>query len=209
MAVLRGPTLSIAASGPLGGVIDFCAHRRGTFCRRLRRDHQQPTAAQISHRALFRFLVSEWSQIIATNQATWDGLAADSAISPFNAFVSANLSRWSHGLWPGQVPAPPANDDVGFTGGIQTLAIPQAVRLRVFITTLRQQWGVSWHHVPTGQPATTANCIHVSPISAQGTNLDHYDRHLPQVERCYRRVPFSKLARLGILGIQSCRTPLP
>jgi len=67
-----------------------------------------------------KFLSQAWASIGASPQATWDALASQNAYSPFNAYTSANLRRWTDFLSPSQA-NPPTTGGTNPTLGTLTL----------------------------------------------------------------------------------------
>lgn len=97
MAKLDGPLMSFAASGSIGGILTFGSNKGRNFVRQLVIPSNPKSAAQSGVRSMMKFLGQEWAQLSAGNQATWETRAAQTNISPFNAFVSKNMDNWSNG----------------------------------------------------------------------------------------------------------------
>lgn len=59
---------------------------------------------------MFGFLAAAWAGLSTVIKATWDELAAAASISPFDAFMRANLNRWQD--WKGPTQENPAGESV-------------------------------------------------------------------------------------------------
>ncbi len=96
-AKLDGPLMSMGASGSIGGILTFGSNKGRNFVRQLVIPSNPKTPAQMGVRSMMKWLGQEWAQLSAPNQATWETRAAQTNISPFNAFVSKNMDNWSNG----------------------------------------------------------------------------------------------------------------
>lgn len=96
-AKLDGPLMSMGASGSIGGILTFGSNKGRNFVRQLVIPANPQTAAQQGVRSMMKFVGQEWSQLSAANQATWETRAAQTNISPFNAFSSLAMDNWSNG----------------------------------------------------------------------------------------------------------------
>lgn len=115
MARTTGPLMSFDASGSLAGAITFSKWKGRNYVRQLVTPANPQSALQVSTRAIMGFLAQAWTpDLSGANKATWDGLAASSAISPFNAFTRENLRRWTQFTMPGKA------YPVGVTGTVPT-----------------------------------------------------------------------------------------
>ena len=94
MARTTGPLLSLDASGSIGGSMTFSKWKGRNYVRQLVTPNNPKSAKQTGVRAMMKYLSQIWASIGAVAQATWDDLAAASAISPFNAFIGHNMGRW-------------------------------------------------------------------------------------------------------------------
>jgi hypothetical protein len=72
---------------------------------------------------MMKFLGNQWKTFTTLIKATWDAAAATTQVSPYNAYVAANLKRWQEFLPPTQAnPAAAASTALTvsthtFTGG--------------------------------------------------------------------------------------------
>jgi hypothetical protein len=102
MTKVNGPAMSLDASGSIAGVMTFAKWKGRNYVRQLVRPSNPKTASQLGMRAMMRFLSQAWRDIGASPQASWDELAAQSNVSPFNAFVGFNQRRWRSFALPAQ-----------------------------------------------------------------------------------------------------------
>lgn len=100
MAKLDGPLMSMGASGSIGGILTFGSNKGRNFVRQLVIPANPQSAAQTGVRSAMKWIGQEWAQLSAPNQATWETRAAQTNISPFNAFSSLGMDNWSNGKAP-------------------------------------------------------------------------------------------------------------
>jgi len=141
MVKVKGPMMSIDASGTLAGTFVFSKWKgRNTV-----RSHAVPanpkTAAQTSTRAMMKFLSQSWTNLSTAQKATFDALAATYAISPFNAFVKYNMARWTQFTAPqieigSSAGTAPTLGALSVTAGVGELTVSQA------ITIANDMWGI-------------------------------------------------------------------
>ena len=94
MALLTGPLFSIDASGTVGKTITYSKWKGRNYARQRVIPANPKSAAQTGPRSMFTYLTKAWADLGDVAQATWNALAEASQISPFNAFVGANLQRF-------------------------------------------------------------------------------------------------------------------
>lgn len=145
MARATGPLMSLGASGSVAKTIVF-SHWKG---RPYVREHVTPanprSQSQVGGRAMMSFLSKAWKDAVMTGapQATWDTLAKQMVVSPFNAFTSRNRSNWTQFLAPIHEPADARTHTLStlaaptVTGGVGEISWSQV------ITTIAQGWGIA------------------------------------------------------------------
>lgn len=197
MVKLTGPCFSFEASGTLANTVTFSRWKGRAYARQRVVPANPKSALQVSVRAMLRFLSQAWIAIGSTPQGTWDDLAAASQISPFNAYVGRNGSRFREFQAPSQsYPAaesgtePVATLDSA-TGG------PSYMDIAFTITTLNDVWGVMIFRSPTGTFATSrANCIAIIEVDETGA-LVYTDSGLDAGDYYYDARFFTKEGKLG------------
>lgn len=132
MALVTGPLLSLDASGKIAGAIVFSKWKGRPVVRQLVRPANPQSPGQTATRAMFRFLAQNWANLGATDQASWEALAAQTNISPFNAYVSYNMDLWTQFSFPFDNPTS-INDTVPvmgagtLTGGVRQYSLSQII----------------------------------------------------------------------------------
>jgi len=128
MVKVKAPMMSLSASGSLGGALVFSSWKGTPYVRTLVTPSNPRSAAQMGIRAMMKFLSQAWVDLTAPNQATWDEVALNDSISPFNAYVRYNLSRWRQFKTPSkELPAAETADSrtvtQSLTGGIRNILV--------------------------------------------------------------------------------------
>jgi hypothetical protein len=136
--------MSLGASGSVAKTIVF-SHWKG---RPYVRQHVTPanprSPGQTGSRAMMSFLSKAWAHYLfgASKQASWDTLAKQTTISPFNAFVKTDRVNWTQFLAPISTPTDPR------TATLPTLAAPTVtagvgeINWSQVITTIASGWGI-------------------------------------------------------------------
>lgn len=120
MVKLRGPMSSVEASGRFGGAAIMSSWKGRAYAKAHAIPTNPQTATQTGVRVMLGFLAQQWASLTTADKATWENLAAQTNIPPYNAFISANLNRWTRFQPPTQ--ATPATQ----TGTLGNLALYSA-----------------------------------------------------------------------------------
>jgi len=197
MAKITGPLMSLDASGSVAGTIVFSKWKGRNYVRQLVVPANPKSVKQTSVRAMMKFLSQQWASLAATPQGTWSALAAASAHSPFNAFTSANMSRWASFLTPTQS-YPAANTGTPGTLGVQsaTGGVGQ-LTIAVSLTAVNDNWGLAiFRDLVTGFTPSFSNLIGV--LAKTTTPSENYvDTPLAPDTYFYRLLPFTTEGVLG------------
>jgi hypothetical protein len=102
MVKLRGPMMSLAASGSLAKTVTYGKALGRAWGRRLVKPGNPQTGAQISARAVITWLSQQWAGLSTANKATWQSLADASQVAPYHAYCKINAQRHRSGLTPGK-----------------------------------------------------------------------------------------------------------
>ena len=179
MAKTTAPLLSLGASGSIGGSLTFATWKGRPYVRQLVTPSNPRSGKQTGGRAMMTFLSQVWASLSVANKATWATQAAVINASPFNAFVKANMERWTQFTSPGRVyPIP----NTGIVAAVVSFALTGLVKeAKIAITlgtTLNQSWGVAIFRNPTGTftPARS-NCVGVVKHDALGV-VNFFDKDL-------------------------------
>ncbi len=133
--------MSLGASGKLGGAIVFSSWKGRPVVRQLVTPSNPKSAKQTARRAMMRFLTQRWAALGSTPQATWDGLAKSTNISPFNAYAGYDQRLWTQFN-------PPTSSYLHATGTASTTAVTTVTggvgqaSLSIALGTLNDNWGV-------------------------------------------------------------------
>jgi len=108
MATLRGPLLSLTASGTLGAGLNYASLRGRAYARRNPKPGNPNTPSQNAQRCMYSFLASEWPGLPQAYRDSWLELPAPDHLSAYNRYLSHNLDRWQRFLSPiATLDAPP------------------------------------------------------------------------------------------------------
>jgi uncharacterized Zn-binding protein involved in type VI secretion len=150
--------MSLEASGALAGTIVYSRWKGRPYVRQLVTPSNPKSALQTSTRAILRFLSQQWATGLSAGQkATWIALAKATNVSPFNAFVQANLKNWTQTLAPSKAtPILRVATSATFTalpastGGVRQISIAWTTLL------INAGWGILIYlGTPGGGPVTT------------------------------------------------------
>lgn len=100
MAHLKGPLLSEEAHGTLSKLLTYQKNNKRNALKRWNKPRDPKSNAQLSIRAMNGYLSSEWSNLSAAYQATWEPLAQRPKYAPYHAYLKFNMQRWRHFLPP-------------------------------------------------------------------------------------------------------------
>ena len=171
--------MSLSASGSIGGALTFATTKGRQYVRQLVTPANPRSASQTGTRAMMTYLSQVWTTLSVANKATWEALAAQTNISPFNAFVSHNMKRWTQFTSPGRVYPVPNTGTVATSVTMGLTGMVKEARVRVTLATaLNQNWGAAIFRSSTAvfTPAKS-NCVGVIQ-AASLTFFDFFDKNL-------------------------------
>lgn len=168
MVKLRGPLLSLDASGTLADAITFSKWKGRNYVRRRVVPKNPKSGAQTGRRAMLSFLSKQWDGLAAGDQATWQDIADDLVVDPFHAYLSENMKAWHNFLAPSKVSPITRTGTVGFGAPpLEAVWQLQRVRITVRVGTVNDNWGAIVFASLTGTFATAVgNCILVVPADS-------------------------------------------
>ena len=166
MATVKGPLFSLDASGSIGGSVVFAKWKGRNYVRRHAVPANPNSALQVGTRAMLRFLSQEWSGLGAVPKATWDTPAEPDNISPFNAFIRYNMSRWALFHYPTQAyPAAEAGTAQTFDTPVCT-AQTKSVLTGFTVNPLADGWGAAiFRKIGSAPGSSRAECVRVIPAA--------------------------------------------
>lgn len=179
MVRLKGPGLARDASGTLADTLIFSKWKGVSYLKQHASPKQPRTAGQIAMRAMMKFLSEEWAGIIAARKETWNDLATDQDISPFNAYQQINLDRWRNFHSPSQIyPAPEAQAGMSVPTFTATGDVRHVNLSTTNVSDPSRNWGFLIYHqfgsIPDAQWDLLDQVVHYSTpgtLNWKRTNL--------------------------------------
>lgn len=202
MAIVKGPAMSLDASGSLAGAIVFSKWKGRNYIRQLVTPANPRSGAQTGFRASMKWLAQIWSSLSAGNQATWDDRAADMIVSNFNAFTSYNQLRWRNFLTPSmEDPAAEISTPATAPTGAAVAGVRMAtVTLTDSVTP--PDWGyLLFRSLTTGFTPAISNAIAFIPYDVAGAT-EYVDTPLDPDTYYYRSRGFNDDGIDGALDVE-------
>lgn len=208
MVKLKGPMMSLDASGKLADAIVFAKWKGRNYARALVTPSNPQSGGQVGMRAMLKMLSQYWTNINAAHRASWNDTADAAVISQFNAFVGYNLKRWRNFLGPCVVhPAEEAEAAPGAPTTTPTDGVRQ-ISLSIAQGAPAGDFGFMIHRsVTTGFTPAFANCIAVVPDLGEDPVL-YVDTPLAAGAYFYRIRAFMNDGKLGALEAEITDTVL-
>lgn len=167
MVKITGPMFSLDASGSIGKTITFSKSKGRNYVRTLVKPSNPKSGGQVGVRQMFSFLSKQWASIPAADQSSWDALADQKVIAPFNAYMSFNQERWRNFLSPSQNVAVAAIDTPSTLGTGTAVAGVRQITVTQPITTAAGGWGIAFFRgLTTGFASSFSNLVKVLPLAA-------------------------------------------
>jgi len=208
MVKIKGPMLSLAASGTLADAITFASWKGRPYVRERVKPSDPKSGAQLGRRAMFAYLTQQWNLLSDANRATWQAIADELVASPFNAYLSANLEAWHNFLAPSYEDPPLRGDAIGtWDAACAAEWEENRIHLEPELTVIGQNAGILIFASATGTFTTSVgNCILALP--ATSTGLKHFYWTPPAVATWYfNHRAFSVQGVLGPQRMESSAVP--
>jgi hypothetical protein len=198
-AKLDGPLMSMGASGSIGGILTFGSNKGRNFVRQLVIPANPNTPAQQGVRSMMKFVGQEWAQLTAPNQATWEARAAQTNISPFNAFSSKAMDNWSNGLAAQREDPAEAAAAGAATAGVTDTVTERRALIEWTDSVTANQFGVIIYLSETnGFTAGRNNAVAVIDLGVEQYNTPT----LAPATWYYRTAPFNIAGVIGTLSAE-------
>jgi len=141
MVRVNGPMMSLAASGTLANTIVFSIWKGRPYARERVVPSNPKSGGQVGRRAMFRFLTQNWAALTTVEKATWETLADQDTVSPFNAYIKFNMASWHNYIAPTQ--DTPATRSGTPTDNVLTAAVWEENRIKLTFAgaVLNDFWG--------------------------------------------------------------------
>lgn len=208
MATVKGPLFSLGASGTVAGAIVFSTWKGRPYVRQHAVPANPKSQSQLSIRAMLAFLSQAWVNLEDAAQADWATRAAVNNVSPFNAYVSYNMTRWGLNSPPSKLD--PATE-LGTEQAIDAQTITPGIRsiaLGWDVTVVNDGWGVCIYSDDETMPSQNRNilvgvmrCEDVQTYEFLHTGLT------VGVERFYRIQPFTDEGKFVTWYAEQSATP--
>jgi len=197
MVKVDGPMLSFTASGTLADTVTFSTWKGRPYARTRVIPKNPRSAPQTGIRQMMEFLTRQWTSISAANKATWEQIADQEQVSPFNSYIGRNLSRWRNYRAPSQTPAAPENDNLPTLGTPTVTAVGRNIKVEVPITSAADGWGLLIHiSHQNGFTPGFSTAKKTVPIPQSGSASAEIGPWAPGTYYV-RVVAFTRLGRLG------------
>lgn len=109
MVRLKAPLFSLEASGTLGKSVVFAKWKGRDYARRHAIPANPKSGLQTGVRAVFGWCAAYWGGISAGAAAQWASVAANTDVTPLNAFVAESVNRARRNLGWAETPSPTAS----------------------------------------------------------------------------------------------------
>lgn len=204
---VTGPMMSIDASGTFAKTLVASKWKGRNYMRAHAIPSNPKSAGQTAFRAMFKFLGGQWQYIAAGDRATWDTMAANKAISPFNAYMGTQQKRWRNYMGPSQrSPADATLTPANITAFTATAGVRQ-ITVDVTLAAVAENWGlILWRTV--GAAPTNIQTEVIAVIQATTTPVQYVDLGLtPGVNYFYEAQGFTLRGEKGVIGAPANATP--
>lgn len=190
MVKVKGPAMSLDASGSLAGALVYSKWKGRNYVRQHVIPANPQSGGQTGVRAMFKFLAQIWDGLTAGNKATWEDRAEDLVASTFNAFMSYNQRRWRDFNCPSaEDPAAETGTAPGAATGVATPDV-RAITLVITDHANPPDFGYAiFRDLTTAFSLAWSNCIAVVPWGAGGTT-EYIDSPLEPDQYFYNYIGF-------------------
>jgi len=202
MAIVKGPAMSLDASGSLAGAIVFSKWKGRNYVRQLVTPANPRSGAQTGFRASMKWLAQSWSGLSDAEKATWEDRAADMIVSEFNAFTSYDQKRWRNFLTPSKEdPAAEASTPATAPTGAAVAGVRMAT-ITLTDSGTAPDWGyLLFRSISTGFTPAISNAIRFIDWDSGGAT-EIIDTPLEPDTYYYRSLGFNDDGVKGALDIE-------
>lgn len=170
MVKLKGPGLATGAAGKLADSLIFSNWKGRAYLKKNTTPKDPKSQAQVSVRTVTQLIATDWRNFTPADQATWNDLAADTNVSPYNACLAFNLTQWRNFLYPSKTHPPTRTGVFHGLGSITVVPHGRGALWTYTVAVMNDGWTLAIHHVPaSGGAATYANCIRMMRPPGVGT----------------------------------------
>ena len=148
MVKTKGPALSADAAGTLADVLTFQSNHRRQTAKLHSKPKRSPTPKQHQIREMNKFLSSEWKNLTKPERLTWAQLAYLRRLSPYHAYLSANMHRWANFHAPSKQYPASETGPVPFTARPNLYGAYHHYQGKSFLGLAPNVWGWIWYARP-------------------------------------------------------------
>lgn len=208
MVRLKGPCMSIDASGTLAGAIVFSNWKGRSLARRHAVPANPRSGGQLSVRAMMQFLSQQWANLTSDQQAGWETRAAVTNISAFNAFIAYNMARWGVGDSPSKLDPATETGGPGSLTNHAATAQTRAIEVETECDTVADMWGINvYRSLTTGLTGARNQLVHTI-LAGDLATYTWLDFPLtPGIAQFYKFRQFTDDGVLGAVSAEITATP--
>lgn len=167
MATVKGPLMSLDASGAIADAIVYSKWKGRNYVRRHVVPSNPRSGGQLGSRAMVAFLSQYWASLTGVQQADWDDRAAVTNISPFNAFMAYNLDRWGNNLRPSKLDPATGDNTPGTISVFTATAGVKSILISATISSHDDNWGIAiFRGLTDAMGVLRSECVHIIPAEA-------------------------------------------
>lgn len=100
MATVIGPLFSNVAYGSLAEVLVFTRGKKKISVKKWTTPSNPRSQLQVANRLLWTYVTQRWQTLPGSDEDAWNPNAIALNVTPYQAYCSENLKRWTHYTWP-------------------------------------------------------------------------------------------------------------
>lgn len=203
MVKLNAPLMSFDASGTVANAVTFAKWKGRPYARVRVVPANPKTPKQVGIRAVVKFLGQQWASLDDTAKSSWQELATQTNVSPFNAFVGKNAYDWRSQLYPTKTHPAARASTAPSTPTITITAGTRQASIAIAAGSTKPTWGYSIHRSQqTGLTANWTNCVALVQADANGA-ASYIDTPLQSGTYYYVAKPFNADGKDGTPSTQA------
>lgn len=130
----------MGAAGGLGKILIFSQSKGRAYAKQWKKPSNPKTRPQVAMRAIAAFLAHDWTNLAQAIKDTWIDQAQNRNISPYNAYLSANIARWRDHLAPSWTPSAIGVGPQATMYAAATIAVARGIRYRQYVNIKNAGW---------------------------------------------------------------------
>ena len=141
MVKIRGPLYSEGASGTIADALVTSTWKGRSYIRSRVIPTNPRTTAQTATRAPIQFISQACARLTPQEKATWQDLAAQNNVAPYNAFVKKNLTDLNQGNPPTTTDPAPQTSTPPTQPTVTPSTTPTQITLTIAAGATPPEWG--------------------------------------------------------------------